>query len=201
MRGPRHRRPLRLRGDGPGKARQPGGAHLRQQLPRLASRRHCLFLRRHRRDPDQLETASWGTWACGMRRRCFPAQCAGLPRGGSPLRPGGSLRRPGLPGHAVPWRPRPWPPRCSGPSPWSPASTCSSWRTSPLAAVSRWDEYEGNLYQLIAALSGSDEKTVRFGVRTFGAKEGRLALNGRAFFLRGEANCAYNSFSWEGHPP
>ena len=70
----------------------------------------------------------------------------------------------------------------------------------PLAAgVRRWDEYEGNLYQLIAALSGSDEKTVRFGVRTFGAKEGRLALNGRAFFLRGEANCA--EFPEEGHPP
>ena len=70
----------------------------------------------------------------------------------------------------------------------------------PLAAgVRRWDEYEGNLYQLIAALSGSDEKTVRFGVRTFGAKEGRLALNSRAFFLRGEANCA--EFPEEGHPP
>ena len=70
----------------------------------------------------------------------------------------------------------------------------------PLAAgVRRWDEYEGNLYQLTAALSGSDEKTARFGVRTFGVKEGRLALNGRAFFLRGEANCA--EFPEEGHPP
>lgn len=61
--------------------------------------------------------------------------------------------------------------------------------------VLRWDEYEGNLYKLTAGLSGGDmpaeEKTVSFGVRDFGPDEnGRLALNGRAIFLRSEANCA-----------
>lgn len=59
----------------------------------------------------------------------------------------------------------------------------------------RWDEYEGNLYELTARLSGdglpSQEKTVPFGLRDFGADgNGRLALNGRAVFLRSEANCA-----------
>lgn len=59
----------------------------------------------------------------------------------------------------------------------------------------RWDEYEGNLYKLTAELSGgglpAGGKTVSFGVRDFGPDEsGRLALNGRTIFLRGEANCA-----------
>lgn len=59
----------------------------------------------------------------------------------------------------------------------------------------RWDEYEGNLYELTAALAGDgvspEEKTIRFGARDFGYDEnGRLTLNGRVIFLRGEANCA-----------
>ena len=69
--------------------------------------------------------------------------------------------------------------------------------TAPGAAL--WDEGEGNLYRLRASLSGGEEKTVRFGLRTFGEKKGRLAINGRVFFLRGEANCA--EFPEEGHPP
>lgn len=81
--------------------------------------------------------------------------------------------------------------------------------------LKRWDEYEGNLYELNVELvrtavsedesqaaemaaSVTDaqsafrtEKTVTFGVRDFGAdSEGRLVLNGRRIFLRGEANCA-----------
>lgn len=57
--------------------------------------------------------------------------------------------------------------------------------------VQHWDEDEGNLYVLTARLSDADEKSVTFGVRTFGADHrGRLALNGRAIFLRSEANCA-----------
>lgn len=56
--------------------------------------------------------------------------------------------------------------------------------------IKRWDEYEGNLYELSASLSGFDIKTVTFGVRDFGKDpKGRLALNGRAIFLRSEANC------------
>lgn len=66
--------------------------------------------------------------------------------------------------------------------------------------VKRWDEFEGNLYELTAALSIGGEKTVTFGVRDFGDNgEGRLALNGRTIFLRGEANCAV--FPETGHTP
>ena len=65
-------------------------------------------------------------------------------------------------------------------------------------AVRRWDEDEGNLYTLTAALF-NQEKTITFGVRDFGAKEGRLTLNGRNIFLRSEANCAV--FPETGHWP
>ena len=68
----------------------------------------------------------------------------------------------------------------------------------------RWDEYEGNLYELTATLTGeglpSQSKTVTFGVRDFGPDaNGRLALNGRTIFLRGEANCG--EFPETGHWP
>lgn len=66
--------------------------------------------------------------------------------------------------------------------------------------VQRWDEEEGNLYELTVTLSNGASKTVVFGVRDFGAGEnGRLTLNGRTFFLRGEANCAV--FPETGYPP
>ena len=67
-----------------------------------------------------------------------------------------------------------------------------------------WDEYDGKLYELTAALykndlqsseseinQKEDEKTVSFGIRTFGDDGyGHLSLNGRRIFLRSEANCA-----------
>lgn len=63
-----------------------------------------------------------------------------------------------------------------------------------------WDEYEGNLYELTAGLSGLEEKTVTFGIRRFGDDgKGRLALNGRTIFLRSEANCG--EFPETGYPP
>ena len=66
--------------------------------------------------------------------------------------------------------------------------------------VRRWDEYEGNLYELTAGLSDFEEKKIIFGVRDFGDDgEGRLAINGRTFFLRSEANCG--EFPETGHPP
>ena len=44
------------------------------------------------------------------------------------------------------------------------------------------------------------ECRTRFGIRSFGDNgSGRLALNGRAIFLRGEANCA--EYPETGHPP
>lgn len=64
--------------------------------------------------------------------------------------------------------------------------------------VRRWDEGEGNLYALTAAI-GEESKTVSFGVRDFIAREGRLTLNGRNIFLRSEANCAV--YPQTGHPP
>lgn len=66
--------------------------------------------------------------------------------------------------------------------------------------AARWDEYEGNLYDLTAAISGGEAKTVTFGIRDFGVNaKGRLAVNGRTVFLRGETNCAV--FPEKGYAP
>lgn len=76
--------------------------------------------------------------------------------------------------------------------------------------VKLWDEDEGNLYEIAVTLdngiSAEDkggstaECRIRFGIRSFGDNgSGRLALNGRAIFLRGEANCA--EYPETGHPP
>lgn len=76
--------------------------------------------------------------------------------------------------------------------------------------VKLWDEDEGNLYEMAVTLdngmSAEDkggstaECRTRFGTRSFGDNgSGRLALNGRAIFLRGEANCA--EYPETGHPP
>ena len=76
--------------------------------------------------------------------------------------------------------------------------------------VKLWDEEEGNLYEMVATLDcgmpaedvrdSTDECRIRFGIRSFGDNgSGRLALNGRTIFLRGEANCAESPET--GHPP
>ena len=76
--------------------------------------------------------------------------------------------------------------------------------------VKLWDEDEGNLYEMTATMdngmSAEDkggstaECRTRFGIRSFGDNgSGRLALNGRTIFLRGEANCA--EYPETGHPP
>ena len=68
------------------------------------------------------------------------------------------------------------------------------------ADVKKWDEGEGNLYELTAELRDGDCKTVTFGVGDFGDDgKGHLALNGRRIFLRSEANCC--EFPETGHPP
>ncbi len=77
----------------------------------------------------------------------------------------------------------------------------------PLADdVRRWDEFEGVLYEATLTVTPAVpnaapvSKTITFGVRTFGDDgTGRLALNGRRFFLRSEANCA--EFPETGYPP
>lgn len=76
--------------------------------------------------------------------------------------------------------------------------------------VKLWDEDEGNLYEMAVTLdngmSAEDkggstaECRTCFGIRSFGDNgSGRLALNGRAIFLRGEANCA--EYPETGHTP
>ena len=65
--------------------------------------------------------------------------------------------------------------------------------------VKKWDVEEGNLYSLTVSLDGLKSRTVSFGVRDFRALDGFLSLNGRRFFLRGEANCAV--FPETGYPP
>ena len=80
----------------------------------------------------------------------------------------------------------------------------------PAGDVKLWDEAEGNLYEMAAILDSGmaaeygddivDECQIRFGIRSFGDNgSGRLALNGRTIFLRGEANCA--EYPETGHPP
>ena len=74
-------------------------------------------------------------------------------------------------------------------------------RGLPLARpVRQWDEYEGCLHALTVSAEDLAPMTVRFGVRAIGDDgAGRLTLNGRRLFLRGEANCAV--FPETGHPP
>ena len=63
----------------------------------------------------------------------------------------------------------------------------------------RWDLETGNLHELEVSGDGLESRRVRFGVRDFTAEDGTLRLNGRRFFLRGEANCAV--FPETGYPP
>ena len=65
--------------------------------------------------------------------------------------------------------------------------------------LQKWDAGEGNLYDFTVSLLSGDSKTVSFGIRDFSAENGHLTLNGRRFFLRGEANCAV--FPETGYPP
>lgn len=55
--------------------------------------------------------------------------------------------------------------------------------------AARWDEYEGNLHTLFASGSGLCGVSATFGLRDFCSSDGKLMLNGRAVFLRGETNC------------
>lgn len=81
----------------------------------------------------------------------------------------------------------------------APAGT-SRFRFENLAVkpgAKHWDEYEGNLYEMTAVLTPDADDTVpftkqvSFGLRRIAVNsDHRLTLNGRAFFLRSEANCA-----------
>ena len=64
----------------------------------------------------------------------------------------------------------------------------------------RWDELDGHLTTIAAEIDGMGQWTERCGVRVLAVDEDqRLTLNGRVFFLRGEANCCV--FPETGHAP
>lgn len=64
----------------------------------------------------------------------------------------------------------------------------------------RWDELEGHMTRLTVEIPGMGVWHQHCGIRTIcSTAEGRLALNGRVIFLRGEANCA--TFPETGHEP
>ena len=66
--------------------------------------------------------------------------------------------------------------------------------------AARWDSLDSHLYTMTAAIEGVGQWDFTCGVRTFGANgDGRLTINGRMFFLRGEANCC--EFPETGHEP
>ena len=62
-----------------------------------------------------------------------------------------------------------------------------------------WDEDCGILHDLTAIADGLEPFAIRFGIRTFGVRDGKLALNGRNIFLRSETNCCV--FPETGHMP
>ncbi|MBR0365391.1 MAG: hypothetical protein IJH94_01140 [Clostridia bacterium] len=65
-----------------------------------------------------------------------------------------------------------------------------------------WDEFEPNLYTLKVKLECggiTDEKSVRFGMRTISTKDKKILLNGRQISLRGTIDCA--QFPLTGYPP
>ena len=67
-----------------------------------------------------------------------------------------------------------------------------------------WDEFNPNLYKLVARLVDEkgqviSEKEVTFGMREMSTRGTRLAINGRPIFLRGDVDCA--AFPLTGYPP
>ena len=70
----------------------------------------------------------------------------------------------------------------------------------PLGAdTPAWDEFSPALQRLEATLPGGEMRTVTFGFRELGHRDGRLTLNGRPLLLRGTLECA--AFPRTGHPP
>ncbi len=68
--------------------------------------------------------------------------------------------------------------------------------------IKPWDEFEPNLYTLrVRAVSedSTDEKSVRFGMRTIKIEGKKIMLNGRQIALRGTIDCA--QYPLTGYPP
>jgi len=65
-----------------------------------------------------------------------------------------------------------------------------------------WDEFHPNLYSLRVAVrsnSGTEEKTISFGMREFSTQNTQFTINGHLTFLRGTLECAI--FPKTGFPP
>ena len=64
--------------------------------------------------------------------------------------------------------------------------------------IQPWNEFTPSLYTLTVK-TGSDEKTVRFGMRTIKTDGKKILLNGRQLSLRGTIDCA--QYPLTGYPP
>ena len=73
----------------------------------------------------------------------------------------------------------------------------------PVPVPERWDEFQPSLYVVEAVLETDaetrDNRSARFGFRSFTAEGTQFAINGRRTFLRGTLECAI--FPKTGHPP
>lgn len=76
-------------------------------------------------------------------------------------------------------------------------------RVAKVEEARLWSEFSPALYEARAFLSGGDDtedvRSVTFGFREVGTKDGRITLNGRKIFLRGTLECAI--FPLTGYPP
>lgn len=72
----------------------------------------------------------------------------------------------------------------------------------PIAAPMFWSEFNPAVYTLKIKMhsdDGTDEKYVKFGMRTIKTKDGKIILNGKRIALRGTINCA--QYPITGYPP
>ena len=68
----------------------------------------------------------------------------------------------------------------------------------PILNMKLWNEFSPDLYSL-TVISGQQQKTTTFGMRSFKAKGNRLLINGKPTFLRGTLECCI--FPLTGTPP
>lgn len=55
--------------------------------------------------------------------------------------------------------------------------------------IKTWDEYSGNLYELIICAESMDNYHMKYGIRDIISKDGLIYWNSRRVFLRSESNC------------
>jgi len=77
-------------------------------------------------------------------------------------------------------------------------------RTLKVENANLWNEFEPHLYTAKVLLScgddqAADQKSITFGFRQLGTKDGRISINGVPVFLRGTLECSI--FPLTGYPP